>query len=168
MNPSYKPLPYRWAVLAAYMFVNLTIQMLWISFAPVTGHCRGILRRNGFKDRSFVDELHDCFYPVIHTGFLGHRYPRRPEIGGVRRRRHGALRRSSGTGGKPLSDGTDFNVLYRGYSASFTELLDDDAGKMVSAGSAGDGCGNDYFGESHRHGPRNGGSSDDDGIGDGY
>ncbi len=37
MNPSYKPLPYRWAVLAAYMFVNLTIQMLWISFAPVTG-----------------------------------------------------------------------------------------------------------------------------------
>lgn len=37
MNPTYKPRPYRWVVLAAYMFVNLTIQMLWISFAPVTG-----------------------------------------------------------------------------------------------------------------------------------
>jgi MFS family permease len=28
---------YRWAVLAVFMFVNLTIQILWISFAPITG-----------------------------------------------------------------------------------------------------------------------------------
>jgi sugar phosphate permease len=28
--------PYRWAVLAAFMAVNLTIQVLWISYAPVT------------------------------------------------------------------------------------------------------------------------------------
>ncbi|HVN16177.1 MAG TPA: MFS transporter, partial [Anaerolineales bacterium] len=28
---------YRWAVLAVFMFINLTIQILWISFAPVTG-----------------------------------------------------------------------------------------------------------------------------------
>jgi cyanate permease len=28
---------YRWVVLAAFMFVNLTIQMLWITFAPITG-----------------------------------------------------------------------------------------------------------------------------------
>jgi MFS family permease len=28
---------YRWVVLAVFMAVNLTIQMLWISFAPITG-----------------------------------------------------------------------------------------------------------------------------------
>src|SRR3954463_12144894 len=28
--------PYRWLVLAAFMAVNLTIQTLWISYAPVT------------------------------------------------------------------------------------------------------------------------------------
>lgn len=27
---------YRWVVLAAFMFINLTIQILWISFAPIT------------------------------------------------------------------------------------------------------------------------------------
>ena len=29
---------YRWIVLAVFMAVNLTIQMLWISFAPITGN----------------------------------------------------------------------------------------------------------------------------------
>jgi len=29
--------PYRWVVLAAFMFINLTIQILWISYAPITG-----------------------------------------------------------------------------------------------------------------------------------
>jgi len=28
---------YRWVVLGAFMFINLTIQILWICFAPVTG-----------------------------------------------------------------------------------------------------------------------------------
>jgi len=28
---------YRWVVLGAFMFINLTIQMLWICFAPITG-----------------------------------------------------------------------------------------------------------------------------------
>jgi MFS family permease len=28
---------YRWVVLAVFMFVNLTIQMLWIGYAPITG-----------------------------------------------------------------------------------------------------------------------------------
>jgi len=28
---------YRWVVLAVFMFVNLTIQILWISYAPITG-----------------------------------------------------------------------------------------------------------------------------------
>lgn len=37
MNTQYKLYPYRWAVLAVFMFVNLTIQILWISYAPITG-----------------------------------------------------------------------------------------------------------------------------------
>jgi MFS family permease len=28
---------YRWVVLAVFMFLNLTIQMLWIAYAPITG-----------------------------------------------------------------------------------------------------------------------------------
>lgn len=34
---SYKLYPYRWVVLAVFMFINLTIQMLWIAYAPITG-----------------------------------------------------------------------------------------------------------------------------------
>lgn len=29
--------PYRWVVLAVFMFINLTIQILWITYAPITG-----------------------------------------------------------------------------------------------------------------------------------
>ena len=28
---------YCWVVLAIFLFINLTIQMLWIGFAPITG-----------------------------------------------------------------------------------------------------------------------------------
>jgi len=34
---TYRLYPYRWVVLAVFMFINLTIQILWISFAPITG-----------------------------------------------------------------------------------------------------------------------------------
>ena len=37
MTPQYKLYPYRWVVLAVFMFINLTIQMLWIGYAPITG-----------------------------------------------------------------------------------------------------------------------------------
>ena len=33
---TYKLYPYRWVVLAVFMFVNITIQMLWITYAPIT------------------------------------------------------------------------------------------------------------------------------------
>jgi MFS family permease len=33
----YRLYGYRWVVLAVFMFVNLTIQILWISYAPITG-----------------------------------------------------------------------------------------------------------------------------------
>ncbi len=37
MTTQYKIYPYRWVVLAVFMFVNITIQTLWISYAPITG-----------------------------------------------------------------------------------------------------------------------------------
>ena len=37
MAEEYKLYGYRWVVLAVFMFINLTIQMLWIAYAPITG-----------------------------------------------------------------------------------------------------------------------------------
>ena len=37
MSEKYKLYGYRWVVLAVFMFINLTIQILWITFAPITG-----------------------------------------------------------------------------------------------------------------------------------
>jgi MFS family permease len=33
----YRLYKYRWVILAVFMFINLTIQVLWIGFAPITG-----------------------------------------------------------------------------------------------------------------------------------
>ena len=37
MSEKFKLYGYRWVVLAVFMFINLTIQTLWISYAPITG-----------------------------------------------------------------------------------------------------------------------------------
>jgi MFS family permease len=37
MDEKYKLYKYRWVVLGVFMFVNLTIQILWITFAPIMG-----------------------------------------------------------------------------------------------------------------------------------
>src|SRR5512140_2171983 len=34
---NFKVYGYRWVVLAVFMFINLTIQILWITYAPITG-----------------------------------------------------------------------------------------------------------------------------------
>ena len=36
-NKDFKLYGYRWVVLGVFMFINLTIQMLWITYAPITG-----------------------------------------------------------------------------------------------------------------------------------
>jgi len=36
-DQNYKVYGYRWVVLAVFMFINITIQILWISYAPITG-----------------------------------------------------------------------------------------------------------------------------------
>jgi MFS family permease len=37
MENQYRVYGYRWVVLALFMFVNLTMQLLWIAYAPITG-----------------------------------------------------------------------------------------------------------------------------------
>ena len=37
VEKTYRLYPYRWVVLAVFMFINLTIQILWIAYAPITG-----------------------------------------------------------------------------------------------------------------------------------
>lgn len=41
MANEYRVYGRRWAVLGVYMLVNLTIQLLWIAYAPVTGLAAG-------------------------------------------------------------------------------------------------------------------------------
>ena len=36
-SQQYRVYSYRWVVLAVFMFINLTMQMLWIAYAPITG-----------------------------------------------------------------------------------------------------------------------------------
>jgi MFS family permease len=36
-DKSFKVYGYRWVVLGVFMFINITIQMLWIAYAPITG-----------------------------------------------------------------------------------------------------------------------------------
>src|SRR5512137_2689138 len=36
-DKGFKLYGYRWVVLGVFMFVNVTIQMLWITYAPITG-----------------------------------------------------------------------------------------------------------------------------------
>src|SRR5660398_323795 len=35
-RPTFRVYGYRWVVLAVFMFINITIQMLWISYSPVS------------------------------------------------------------------------------------------------------------------------------------
>ena len=41
----YRVYGYRWVVLGVFMLVNVTIQVLWISYAPITSRRVGLLRR---------------------------------------------------------------------------------------------------------------------------
>ena len=36
-DQEYRLYPYRWVVLAVFMLINITIQVLWIAYAPITG-----------------------------------------------------------------------------------------------------------------------------------
>ena len=41
MNTDESPNPYRWIILLNYAFIQAIMQMLWITFAPITGDAAG-------------------------------------------------------------------------------------------------------------------------------
>jgi MFS family permease len=68
MPEQYKLYPYRWVVLAVFMLINLAIQVLWISYAPITGPAAafyGVSDLNiGFLAMSFMIAFIPLALPV--------------------------------------------------------------------------------------------------------
>ncbi|MHC1740403.1 MAG: MFS transporter [Anaerolineaceae bacterium] len=57
-SQEYRLYPYRWVALAVFMFVNLMVQLLWISYSPVTGEAASFYHvtdlKIGFLAMSFM------------------------------------------------------------------------------------------------------------------
>jgi MFS family permease len=57
-SQEYRLYPYRWVALAVFMFVNLMVQLLWISYSPVTGEAAAFYHvtdlQIGFLAMSFM------------------------------------------------------------------------------------------------------------------
>ena len=68
MSDSYKLYRYRWVVLAVFMLINLAIQVLWISYAPITGPAAAFYgvsdRQIGFLAMSFMIAFIPLSLPV--------------------------------------------------------------------------------------------------------
>ena len=81
---TYRVYPYRWVILGVFMLINLTIQMLWICFAPITGTAAKFY---GVTDLQigFLAMLFMIIYvPLSIPDFVGHRHVRLPQSGGGR------------------------------------------------------------------------------------
>ena len=72
MTTQYKIYPYRWVVLAVFMLVNVTIQILWISYAPITGPAAAFLWCDRFANWLAVHVVHDRIHSIVHSRFVGH------------------------------------------------------------------------------------------------
>ena len=55
---------YRWMVLAVFMFINLTIQILWISFAPITGPAAQFYRVTDLQIGLFAMSFMIAYIPL--------------------------------------------------------------------------------------------------------
>ena len=70
--------------------VNLTIQMLWISYAPITSQAATYYGVSHLVDRLPGDDVHDRLHPAVAAGRLGDRHARLSPCRGLRRRADGA------------------------------------------------------------------------------
>ena len=65
---SFRLYPYRWVVLAVFMFINLTIQILWITYSPITGAAAAYYgvtdQKIGFLAMSFMVAFIPLSIPV--------------------------------------------------------------------------------------------------------
>jgi MFS family permease len=60
----YRLYGYRWVVLAAFMFINLTIQILWISYAPITGPAAKFYGVSDAQIGLFAESFMIAFIPL--------------------------------------------------------------------------------------------------------
>ncbi len=64
MTTDYKLYKYRWVVLAVFMFINLTIQILWITYAPITGPAAKFYGVTDLKIGLFAMSFMIAFIPL--------------------------------------------------------------------------------------------------------
>ena len=73
MNDSYRVYGYRWVVLAVTMAVNITIQMLWIAYAPITSEAARYYHVSTLKVGPLLHGVHDRLHPAVAARRLAHR-----------------------------------------------------------------------------------------------
>jgi MFS family permease len=65
---AFKVFGYRWVVLAVFMFINITMQILWITYAPITGMAAGFYgvtdQQIGFLSMAFMIAFIPLSIPV--------------------------------------------------------------------------------------------------------
>jgi MFS family permease len=64
VSDEYRVYGYRWVVLAATMGVNLTIQMLWIAYAPITSEAASYYQVSTLKVGLFAMSFMIAFIPL--------------------------------------------------------------------------------------------------------
>jgi hypothetical protein len=64
MEREFRLYSYRWVVLAVFMFINLTIQVLWISYAPITGPAAGFYGVNDLQIGLLAMSFMIAFIPL--------------------------------------------------------------------------------------------------------
>ncbi len=72
---------YRWVVLAVFMFVNLTIQILWIAYAPITGPAAKFYNVTDLQIGALAMSFMIAFIPLsIPVSWLIDTYGFRPAV----------------------------------------------------------------------------------------
>ncbi len=139
MASNYKLYSYRWVVLAVFMFINLTIQMLWITLCADHRTGSGVLRGDRSADRPAGNDVHDRLHPAFHSGLVGDRYVW-ISTGCQHRRGHdGDLWHPARICRGKLFPGLVEHDRDRGCPAVPAQCLDQGAGQLVCHRRAGDG-----------------------------
>jgi MFS family permease len=63
-NQEHRLYPYRWVVLAVFMFVNMMVQLLWISYSPVTGDAASYFHVSDLKIGMLAMVFMLAFLPI--------------------------------------------------------------------------------------------------------
>ena len=62
--------PYRWVVLSVFSFLNITIQILWISFASITLPAARFYQCRRPPNRDAGHGLYDRFHTALPAGLM--------------------------------------------------------------------------------------------------